>query len=112
VITGSVLGAGAKRRWAGTRWSIAGQILIAWVVTLPCAALVGGLAALIDRAPGGQFAIYAVVAAGVIGMVALRRRLFATWEEHVAAEEAAVQPAPPVTAEPPGKKAKKAKVFA
>ena len=37
VITGGVLGSGSKRRWSGTRWSVAGNVAIAWVITLPCA---------------------------------------------------------------------------
>jgi PiT family inorganic phosphate transporter len=39
-ITSAVLGAGATRRPRAVRWSVAGNILIAWVLTLPMAALV------------------------------------------------------------------------
>jgi inorganic phosphate transporter, PiT family len=45
VVSGCVLGAGATRRLAAVRWDVARSILIAWVLTIPAAALVaGGLA--------------------------------------------------------------------
>ena len=34
VMTGAVLGSGSKMRWSGTRWSVAGQVVVAWVITL------------------------------------------------------------------------------
>jgi PiT family inorganic phosphate transporter len=40
VISGSVLGAGATKRLSAVRWGVAGNILIAWVLTIPAAALV------------------------------------------------------------------------
>jgi PiT family inorganic phosphate transporter len=40
VISGSVLGAGATSNPSGVRWSVAAEILVAWVFTLPAAALV------------------------------------------------------------------------
>jgi PiT family inorganic phosphate transporter len=40
-ITGAIIGVGAARRVSAVRWGIAGSILIAWVVTLPAAALIG-----------------------------------------------------------------------
>jgi len=42
-ITGAVLGAGAAKRLSAVRWGLAGNILLAWVLTLPAAAAVGGL---------------------------------------------------------------------
>jgi PiT family inorganic phosphate transporter len=42
-ITGAIIGVGAARRVSAVRWGIAGSILIAWVVTLPAAALIGAL---------------------------------------------------------------------
>ena len=41
-ITGAVLGAGAAKRLSAVRWGLAGNIFLAWVLTLPCAAAVGG----------------------------------------------------------------------
>ena len=40
VVSGSVLGAGATRRLSAVRWGIAGNIVAAWVLTIPAAALV------------------------------------------------------------------------
>ncbi|HTW18926.1 MAG TPA: inorganic phosphate transporter [Mycobacteriales bacterium] len=39
VITSSVMGAGATRRMSAVRWGVAGNILLAWVLTLPAAGL-------------------------------------------------------------------------
>ena len=38
-ITGAVVGVGAARRASAVRWRIARRIVVAWVVTLPAAAL-------------------------------------------------------------------------
>ena len=40
VVTGAVLGTGATRRFSAIRWGLAGNIVIAWVLTLPAAGLV------------------------------------------------------------------------
>ncbi|MFD3455252.1 anion permease [Streptomyces sp. NPDC058691] len=45
VCTGSILGAGLGRRLAEVRWGVAGRIAVSWVLTLPAAAAVGGVAA-------------------------------------------------------------------
>ena len=42
-ITGAVLGAGAAKRLSAVRWGLAGNIFLAWVLTLPAAAAVGGI---------------------------------------------------------------------
>ena len=42
-ITGAVLGAGAAKRLSAVRWGLAGNIFLAWILTLPCAAAVGAL---------------------------------------------------------------------
>ena len=43
VITGAIMGAGAAKRLSAVRWGVAGNIAIAWVLTLPASAAVGGL---------------------------------------------------------------------
>jgi inorganic phosphate transporter, PiT family len=40
VITSSVMGVGATRKFSAVRWGVAGNILLAWVLTLPAAGLV------------------------------------------------------------------------
>jgi PiT family inorganic phosphate transporter len=50
-ITGAIVGVGAARRASAVRWNVAQRIVIAWVITMPAAALIGavfyGLASLI-----------------------------------------------------------------
>jgi PiT family inorganic phosphate transporter len=41
VISGAVIGSGATRRLSAVRWGVAGNIVIAWILTIPAAALVG-----------------------------------------------------------------------
>lgn len=45
VITTSIMGVGSVRRKSAVKWGIAGNIFTAWVVTLPCTMLLGGIAA-------------------------------------------------------------------
>lgn len=46
VCTGSIIGSGVGRRGAKIRWSVVRTMLTAWIITLPAAAIIGGLAAL------------------------------------------------------------------
>ena len=41
VISGAIMGAGAAKRLSAVRWGVAGNIAIAWVLTLPASAAVG-----------------------------------------------------------------------
>ncbi|HVL96413.1 MAG TPA: inorganic phosphate transporter [Solirubrobacteraceae bacterium] len=43
VISGAVMGAGAAKRLSAVRWGVAGNIVMAWVLTLPASAAVGAL---------------------------------------------------------------------
>ncbi len=43
-ITGAIVGVGATQRASAVRWGIAGNIIWAWVLTIPASALVGALA--------------------------------------------------------------------
>ena len=42
-ITGAIMGVWAARKVSAVRWGIAGSIIIAWVITLPAAAVIGAL---------------------------------------------------------------------
>ena len=42
-ISGAVIGAGATKRFSAVRWGVAGNIVVAWVLTIPAAAIVAGL---------------------------------------------------------------------
>lgn len=46
MISGAVMGAGAVKRFSAVRWGIAGNIVFAWILTIPAA---GAVAALIYR---------------------------------------------------------------
>jgi PiT family inorganic phosphate transporter len=43
VANGGIMGAGAAKRLSAVRWGIAGNIVVAWVLTLPASALAGAL---------------------------------------------------------------------
>ncbi|MEU9153891.1 inorganic phosphate transporter [Streptomyces sp. NPDC048417] len=76
VASGSILGAGLGRRLAEVRWGIAGRMVAAWLVTLPCAALVGGISAAAVK-HGGNFGTVVVALVGAAlaaGIVLLSRR--------------------------------------
>jgi PiT family inorganic phosphate transporter len=62
-ISGSVLGAGASRRLSAVRWGVAGDILLAWILTIPCAAIIGAAAEVLTRAPGGTAIVFALTIA-------------------------------------------------
>jgi PiT family inorganic phosphate transporter len=42
-ITGSIVGVGAARKVSAVRWNVASNIVMAWVITLPAAGLIGAL---------------------------------------------------------------------
>jgi PiT family inorganic phosphate transporter len=42
-ITGAIMGVGAARRASAVRWGVAGNIFIAWVLTIPAAAAIAAL---------------------------------------------------------------------
>ncbi|MFA6094215.1 MAG: inorganic phosphate transporter [Elusimicrobiota bacterium] len=39
-ITGSIMGVGSLRRFTAVRWGVAGQIVWAWILTIPCSAAI------------------------------------------------------------------------
>jgi PiT family inorganic phosphate transporter len=84
-ISGSVLGAGASTRVSAVRWGVAGNILVAWVLTIPCAAAVGALMESLTTLPGGvavvTFVTAAVAAAAFVGRNVQGRRLRAAAAE-------------------------------
>ena len=48
-ITSSIMGVGATKRMSAVRWGVAGNIAVAWVLTIPAAATVAGLVYLVLR---------------------------------------------------------------
>ena len=43
-ITGAIIGVGTTKGWAAVRWATAGNIVIAWIITIPASAAIAGLA--------------------------------------------------------------------
>jgi PiT family inorganic phosphate transporter len=39
-ITGAIVGVGAARKVSAVRWGVAGNIVIAWIITIPAAGLI------------------------------------------------------------------------
>ncbi len=74
-ISGSVMGAGSIRGVSAVRWGVAGNILTAWVLTIPMAALVGAAMEIVTRLPAGS-AIVFVLAVAIAGAAFAARR----WE--------------------------------
>jgi inorganic phosphate transporter, PiT family len=75
-ISGSVLGAGAIRGFSAVRWGVAGNILLAWVLTIPMAALVGAAMEALTRLPAGDVLVF--VLAGAIAATAFLARSYET----------------------------------
>ena len=42
-ITGAIMGVGATKRVTAVRWGLAGKIVVAWILTIPCSAIVAAL---------------------------------------------------------------------
>jgi PiT family inorganic phosphate transporter len=79
VISGGIMGAGAARRLSAVRWGVAGNIAVAWVLTLPAAGLFGAVVYWLASIPGqgveGPILVLAVAAALVLSLAARRRRM-------------------------------------
>ena len=54
VITGAIAGVGSIQRAKAVRWQLATNILWAWILTIPCSALVGGVSYFIIQAVSGK----------------------------------------------------------
>ena len=76
VATGSIMGTGLGRKGAEVRWGVAGRMAVAWLITLPSAAIVGalcwGLADIVGGLPG-VLVVFAVLIA-LAGWMYLRSR--------------------------------------
>jgi PiT family inorganic phosphate transporter len=76
VISGAVMGSGAAKRLSAVRWGVAGNMIIAWVLTLPAAALIGaatyGLTSIFGSGAVGPLVV-SVGAIVALALVFLRR---------------------------------------
>jgi inorganic phosphate transporter, PiT family len=77
-ITGAVIGSGAAKRLSAVRWGVAGNILVAWILTLPGAAVIGGLTYLVTRIFGtgalGPIVVSVAILTGAAILFARRSR--------------------------------------
>jgi inorganic phosphate transporter, PiT family len=73
-ISGSIMGAGATRGLNAVRWGVAGNILVAWVMTIPCAALVGAAMEVVTRMPAGDAVVF-LLASAIAATAFLARRV-------------------------------------
>ena len=69
-ISGGVMGAGAAKRLSAVRWGVAGNIIIAWVLTIPAAASIGGATYGITRIFGTGPAGPLVVSVASVALIA------------------------------------------
>jgi inorganic phosphate transporter, PiT family len=70
VVSGSVMGAGATRRFSAVRWGVARRIVWAWIFTIPASAALAALAAVLIKA--GPLALtLAVLVSGVAALTLL-----------------------------------------
>ncbi len=76
VMSGGVMGAGAAKRLSAVRWGVAGNIAVAWVLTLPAAAIIGGAVYLFTSAFGsgalGPFVVALAMLGALIAVFARR----------------------------------------
>ncbi len=98
VATGSVLGSGIGKPGAEVRWRVAGRMVIAWLITLPAAGLVGALMWWIGHLIGGlagALVIFVILLAAA-GYMYLRARRAPIDHTNVNDEwQGGVQPATP-----------------
>ncbi|MCI3243847.1 inorganic phosphate transporter [Streptomyces spinosisporus] len=81
VVSGSVMGAGLGRKGGVVRWSTATRMLVAWVLTLPAAAVVGaGAESVTDLGDWGTavVAVFLVAASAAIWKLSRREVVDAT----------------------------------
>jgi PiT family inorganic phosphate transporter len=77
VISGAVMGSGAGKRLSAVRWGVAGNIVGAWLLTLPAAAAMGGLSYGFTRifGTGAIGPLLVFVLALMLGLALFARRL-------------------------------------
>jgi inorganic phosphate transporter, PiT family len=66
VISGGVMGAGAAKRVSAVRWGVAGNIIVAWILTIPAAASIGAIIYGVTRIFGASSAVGPVVVSVLI----------------------------------------------
>jgi len=98
VATGSIIGTGVGKKGADVRWGVAGRMASAWLLTLPCSALVGAGAYALANAIGGSAGVIVdlLVLVALSGLIYWRSRSSKVDHSNVNAEwEGTVIPAEP-----------------
>ena len=70
VISGAVMGAGAAKRLSAVRWGVAGNIMLAWALTLPGSALIGAATYGLTRIFGTGALGPLLVSVSILGVIA------------------------------------------
>ena len=70
MINGGIMGAGAGKRLSAVRWGVAGNIVLAWLLTMPCAAVIGAATYLVTNLFGDGAAGPVVVSLVALLMLA------------------------------------------
>jgi PiT family inorganic phosphate transporter len=70
VISGGIMGAGAAKRASAVRWGVAGNIVLAWVLTLPAAGVLGGIVYALTTAFGAGAAGPIVITVALLAVLA------------------------------------------
>jgi PiT family inorganic phosphate transporter len=68
-ISGAVMGAGAAKRLSAVRWGVAGNIVTAWILTIPAAGAIGAIVYGITRIFGTGALGPVIVSVLVIGLI-------------------------------------------
>lgn len=75
VCSGSIIGSGLGKRGSVVNWSVAGKMLIAWIVTFPAAGAVGAIACAVAKTGFSGTVLVVILAAAIaIGILARSRR--------------------------------------
>jgi PiT family inorganic phosphate transporter len=94
VATGSIVGSGIGRAGAQVRWSVAGRMAVAWLVTLPAAGLIGAGSQTLARGAGSLgTAAVALAMVAVCGGFYLASRKSAVSADNVNADLPTISPA-------------------
>src|SRR5919205_1855830 len=76
VANGGIMGAGAAKRLSAVRWGVAGNIVVAWLLTLPCSAAIGaavyGLTRVFGTGAAGPVVVSALILAAAAALLVRR----------------------------------------
>ena len=80
-ISGSILGAGAAKNHSAVQWKTVRSIVVAWLITIPCAGIIGAAMEFVFRAPGGIVLFFVFAAVATMSIVSLRYLQKSSWQQ-------------------------------